>query len=110
MAEHFDYQGVKDTMDQRISGSNERSVKMFNEGAQEIEQAMGATAGAALTGAAGATAKNTWTTLTEEYQKFSNYISDLVEQADALGKQVDETETEIQTNLTNVDDKTSGIA
>ena len=110
MAEHFEYEEVKNAMDQTISGANETSVKIFNEGAQEIENSMGATKGAALSGSAGATAKNTWTSLTEEYQKFSNYVQDLVEQANELGKEVAETESTIQADLTSVDNKISGGA
>lgn len=110
MAEHFDYEGVKNTMDEKISGSNERAVKLFNEGAEAIEHAMGATSGAALTGSAGATAKNTWTSLTEEYQKFSNYIQDLVEQANELNKEMSETESTIQNKLTDIDTKASSIS
>ena len=109
MAEHFEYEEVKSIMDQKISGANEIAVKAFNDGAKDIEMAMGATTGNALMGAAGATAKNTWTTLTEEYQKFSDYIQKMVEEANLLGKDVAETENEITNDLTQVDSQAAGI-
>ena len=107
--EHFDYEGVKNVMDQKISGANEKAVQTFNDGANEIENSLGAVSGGALSGAAGATAKNTWTTLTEEYQKFSNYIQAMVDEANELGKQVAETENTITSDLTSVDNNASGV-
>ena len=109
LGEHFDYEGVKNSMDARISESNKAAVNAFNEGANSIEESLGAVTGGALSGAAGATAKNTWTTLTEEYQKFSNYVQKLVEEANELGKSVAETENTITSDLTRVDSQASGI-
>ena len=110
MGEHIEYEKLKSELDQKITASNERAVKLFNEGAATIEQSLGAQNGTALTGSAGATAKNTWTTLTEEYQKFSNYIQEMVDQANQINKEVSENEETIRASLENVDSQASGIA
>ena len=107
--EHFDYDGVKNVMDARINESNKIAVSVFNQGANSIEESLGAVSGGALSGAAGATAKNTWTTLTEEYQKFSNYIQKMIEEANELGKSVAATETNIASDIAQVENAASGI-
>lgn len=100
--EHFDYEGVKNTLMETIDECNKKALQSFQNGENAISEAMGATSGSALSGAAAATAKNTWGNLHDAYDKFGQYVVDLIDRTMQNANVISNTEESIKQEMEQI--------
>ena len=80
MPEKFDYQAVKDTMNNKINEERITATNAVNNGTEIIDRAFGLTTGQAMSGAAAASVKNKWNNLQTEVDNFVSQINTLIEE------------------------------
>ena len=78
--EKFDYQTVKDTMNNKINEERVAATNAVNNGTEIINQAFGLSAGQAMSGEAAATINKKWNNLQTEFDNFAAQINNLIEE------------------------------